>query len=654
MSSVILVHGKFPFEKIKKFVNQTTKIIALDTDAEKILQNNNIKYVDAYSYSSTDSNKNCVDWLNDWSCKKIYGDKTIKTVLLEDNFSYWWCMEQWLYYSFLYRDSFSKIIEFFDIILAIIQKENPKKIFYLDNGTLWGKVIKLIVQKKYSNISLKPIKISRSIINIFTEKYRPLIIKVFLRGHIFARKCVWKYEKIIQKHSSSKSKGSVPVVFAAETHRWDKVVHPDVPTALEGDPHILPITTQIRNAHVTYIDMGERNFDFNIFIKKSKSPDDRILLEKYYGLKEMVASRKIVKQLLKKIREIEKTKQFIESWDYKGINIWDIAKPQFDAYFTYRLEGHVRDYVSIKMMIEKEHPKMFIFPGESGELSYIFFKVCRENNIPCIGIQHGTLGYSSVVIHKKEEFDATMPESLPTPNFLLLYGRYYMELLSKKGNYPLHKIKIIGNVRFDSYKNKPGTKNALLKKYNVKKKRPVMLFITQILPFPSEEEIINRAIFNAAKKLGFELIVKLHPGEKDDSPYRKMASEIGVPINILLTAATNELVYISDLMIGFESTLNYEAMIYNIPIININFGKRKNWLHFVDKGAAFPVTSPEQVIPAIHKVMYDSHTRLLLEKNMKKVLFDDCYKMDGKAAQRAAHIVEDILIHSREKKKNNA
>jgi hypothetical protein len=645
MQSILLVYGKFPINKIKRFLDADFKIVALDADSENILRDNGTKYIDTYHYELPDSNKNCIDWMNDWSCRKIDGQKNIKDVLLHDNFSYWWCMDQWLYYSFIYKDSYLKVIEYVDTIIAIAEKEHTSTIHYLDDGTLWSKTIRMVFNDKRYNKKPIAIKTKRPLLESIKENFRPLAIKIFLRAHILMRKLLWSIKN--KGRDTTLGREKKYKILAAETHRWEVINHPKVHGSIEGDPHVFPITSQIRNAAITYIDIGERNLDFKMLSRKAAAPDDRILLEKYIGFNEILETRRIEKKFRSAITRLVKTQKFIRSWDYRGFNIWDLAAPQFLTYFRYRIEGQIRNYIGIRKMIQIERPDAFIFPGESGDLAYMFFKICRDSNIPCIGIQHGTLGYSAVIIHRKEEFEKDNPASMPTPNYLLIYGEYYKKLISDIGNFPADKIRIVGNVRFDFYAGKRLDKDVLMKKYGMKKGKPIMLFITQVLPFPSEEDIINNAVFKAAKELGFQLIIKQHPAEKSSAAYDKLVSDYDIPALILRAASTNELIFICDIMVGFESTLNYEGMIYGKPIININFGKRVNWLPFVKKGAAYPVTKPDQVIPAINKVLNDRKILSSLKSNMKKVLFEDCYKIDGLAATRIKDIVEGLLKDKR-------
>ncbi|MEM2916056.1 MAG: hypothetical protein QXT19_01740 [Candidatus Woesearchaeota archaeon] len=138
METVLFVHNNPPLKRLP--INKGVQVVALDVSSSAALESAGIRHKTASDYPVPDSNKRAVDFLNAWSCKPLLDGKNIKEIMAYDGFSLWWCMEYWLYYSFLYRDPLGKIIEAVDVVGAVLKSEKPKTVVFIDDGTLilWG------------------------------------------------------------------------------------------------------------------------------------------------------------------------------------------------------------------------------------------------------------------------------------------------------------------------------------------------------------------------------------------------------------------------------------------------------------------------------------------------------------------------------------
>ena len=277
------------------------------------------------------ANQKAVDFLNEWSCKKFNG-KTIKEYMTYDGFSFWWCAEFWLYYSWLYRDSLLKIVE---------NLNNPKK-------------------EKFS----------------IKKFIRPWGIKQFMRWHSVARKVYWGYLNLLNFEDEQPLQGRK--IMSISSYNWRPVEHPAVKEGTIGDPYTTPITEYLQEYNNVFVDATMREYrGFHILKEKARSGQKHILLEQYVSIKDILTISKRAKQIRKQIKELEKTKEFQDSWIIDNINIWHLIKPQFDCYFANRLEGHMLEYWCAKTLLAYEKPDIVIYPCEGGDLAYVFFKLCK-------------------------------------------------------------------------------------------------------------------------------------------------------------------------------------------------------------------------------------------------------------------------------------
>jgi hypothetical protein len=636
MDTVVFVHGKLPQGAVPQ--GKDVQVIALDITASLALTAANIPHKTADKYPVPDSNKRAVDFLNEWSAKPVLDNFTIKDLLAHDGFSFWWCMEQWLYYSFLYRDPLNKIIEAIDVVQTVLKTERPKNVTYVNDGTLFSRVIPMLA----SNAKLQPIARTRPMQERFKEAIRPWGIQEFFRWHIRARRLIWTLQR--PRHRLQAHKGKH--VLAVCAYHWRMVEHPSLAKPMLGDPYITPIVDQLKGDAITYVDGTQREYvGFDALKRKAKSDQRHVLLEQYVSGDEAREATRAIKKLRHTAKQLERSPEFKSSWMLDGIDLWPLIAPQFRCYFARRLEGHLLDYVSVKALLTHEQPNLVIYPCEGGDLAYIFYKLSAERRIPSVGIQHGTMSYSPLTVHAKDEMCSGKPQCLPRPTKLLVYGPYYRDYLVEHGDYPKDELAVIGNLRYDNY---GGTqklvKKEMTKKYGFDGTKPIILYATQVMPTPKEGEEITRAVFRAAKELDLPLIVKQHPGEPSDAFYHTLAQEMGMSPPIIKHTSTLELITATDVMIGSESTLNYEAMILGKPIIILNFGGgRKDWMSFAQDGAALGVYHPEDVVPALKKALYDPRVRAELEEGMRVLFAAHCYRADGKAAERAVHIIKELL-----------
>lgn len=606
--------------------------ISCNSDATEFLQEKGVKYKTARDYALPDSNKRAVDFLNEWSQKK-FGDQTIKDAMLHENFSFWWCMKQWFFYSFMYCSSFASVVSTIDFVRAVLNEEKPNSIVYLGDKSLLSCVIPVLAK---SDVTLNAIDNGFSKARAILPSFKPFAIKQFFRLHSFARRIMWSFLQKNKKRNLT-SGG----VLAVCSYHWRSVDHPAFSSPIKGDAYISPIFAYLPDVPVTLVDATQREYvGFDALKEKAKSSNVHVLLEQFLQMNDFISARNIIQRIRREVRELSQDSSFEESWNLEGINLWQFLEPQFWCYFNHRLEGHILDFICVKRMVAEVKPKVVVYPCEGGDLAYVFFYHAKENMIPSVAIQHGTMTYSSLTIHSKEELSEEVT-SLPRPTVLLVYGQYYKELLMT-GKYPESEIQIMGNLRYDHFAKPKLSKSVLSQKYDIDTEKKVIMYLTQILPDVAETTAITTAVFRAAKKLDLPLIVKQHPGEMSDSLYHSLAKEFGIKPIITKTASTLELLQVSDVLIGCESTLDYEAMILGVPVIITHFNSQLS-LPFVKEGAAVSVTSEEQVTSAIEKTLLDQKLRAKLANSAGELVLAHCYKIDGKAAYRASCVIKRYL-----------
>jgi len=239
---------------------------------------------------------------------------------------------------------------------------------------------------------------------------------------------------------------------------------------------------------------------------------------------------------------------------------------------------------------------------------------------------------------------------------LAVINKYSRDLLVE---YKVKKIiRITGSLHYDdSLKVIKKDKTKILDKYNLKKNgKRFVLFISQPLYTRNITHLsLNdylkhiQKIFNELKEFynkkneKFIFLIKIHPLENIDD-YKKFF--IDQNIKIFQKADNYELIKISDLCIGFYSTVLQNAIIIGKPVISLNIFNLdiirigKNVI-----GLKKTINSWEK----FHKILEEIHQN---KYNLLENINSDMIIKDGKCYQRTIKLIENIINISNKRNRN--
>ncbi|MDY6834945.1 MAG: UDP-N-acetylglucosamine 2-epimerase, partial [Chloroflexota bacterium] len=138
-------------------------------------------------------------------------------------------------------------------------------------------------------------------------------------------------------------------------------------------------------------------------------------------------------------------------------------------------------------------------------------------------------------------------------------------------------------------------------------------------------------------------LLKIHPREKR-SEYQRLLQGVGlghIPI-IQREVSLYELLVISDLVVGVNSTALLEAMCFGKPVVVVNLYQESDVFGFVTSRAVLNVEDSEVLDSAIQTALYDEDVMLELSEKREKYVYDNAYLIDGKASKRVADLIFDL------------
>ena len=281
----------------------------------------------------------------------------------------------------------------------------------------------------------------------------------------------------------------------------------------------------------------------------------------------------------------------------------------------------------IKLIIKKKI-NLIILYADFNNFEKTFAQIGNLFNIPSIVVQHGIIGNET----------GFMPKSA---DYLLAFGERSKKRLIDFG-YPKKNIILTGSPQFDKYKDL----NIKIKTNKQKK----IVFIMGDSNNPEREiskekwKIVYEMMFKALKKFPeYELIIKCK-GEGDlytlpefiakKENFQNMSNIINInPIDLISDA---------EMVIITNSTMIFDALLLNKPVISINFKEFEKFFCYKDLKSVQTVHNQKELEEAIIKNKIQTKEDLL---EIKKTLKEELSNLNGKASKRVVDVINNILYN---------
>jgi len=285
-------------------------------------------------------------------------------------------------------------------------------------------------------------------------------------------------------------------------------------------------------------------------------------------------------------------------------------------------------FLAYKRFFSNKKISAVLATDENGPISRSFLDAAKYNNIRTIGIQHGAIHQ----LHPNYYF--TKNESKYIPDYTLIWGRKWEELLIGYGNYPPSKLRVVGQLRTDII--------PILKRKEKQNNKFIVVFASQ----PQRDSVLRKQtaqdIFTAVKDLpNVHLVVKLHPQEKNDvGYYHEIAKNVGLSrISILPQSELYQTILESDIVITSFSTVGTEA-IYFGKILLIYDPLNQDLQKYIKGKVAFRVQNSTDIINIVQQVKDKKLASNILQ--YQKFIDYNAYKIDGEVANRVLNFIDSI------------
>jgi len=225
-------------------------------------------------------------------------------------------------------------------------------------------------------------------------------------------------------------------------------------------------------------------------------------------------------------------------------------------------------------------------------------------------------------------------------------GDYARNLFIEQG-VPPDSIVITGQPRFDGILSKSFDRTAFRKQLKLAPDKPVVSLLTdaqvehRLWTARRRRDFISKVLVSFSELPEAQFVIKIHPHESP-TDYQRAVREKGWDIPVSKDIPLHELINASDVVLTGVSTTGLETLIFNKPLIILNFYNQAEYIPYVSSGVAVGVDKARELPAAIRKVLRDPQTKEKTACNRETFLHQHFYLQDGKASQRVSNLILEV------------
>jgi len=211
--------------------------------------------------------------------------------------------------------------------------------------------------------------------------------------------------------------------------------------------------------------------------------------------------------------------------------------------------------------------------------------------------------------HHNGYIHPSRPAGLRLPERTYVFGRWERELLLHESVYRDDEVRVGGSPRLDLVRPDPSARDAMRAELGATPDERVVVVsgswgsMYRGIHYPiCLAGLMDRALPNV------HIVVKLHPGEQDEGPYRavleRAAAVRGLPaprITIVQAVDLYRLLVAADAHLGVHSTVLTEAVVTGTPNLLADSLAAADLLGYVEAGVATPVRDGGDVLAALDR-----------------------------------------------------
>ncbi len=347
--------------------------------------------------------------------------------------------------------------------------------------------------------------------------------------------------------------------------------------------------------------------------------------------------RKVRAKLGKDWHGISNDAGFRDSLSYRGVPVLRYVSNEKLRWMVTKLSPYwAIIYEMISDLIKYSSVKAVIAMNDTINLGRVVATAAEESHIPSIDIQHGAFG--------------SFPARAVAAKWCV-WSDFDRDLLIREG-IPACKLAVAGNPSYDSLISKRYEADAIKKKVRISGG-----YSSVITWAPTAEwflcyhgEDYNERMFQGLQEVAgrcrdVKFLFKPHPSERVKR-FKKILdkSSLGNVSIVDPEQSIDEILYISDIVMSWNSSVLVEAVILDKPIIGMNFFGQSEKVRCVSEGVAIEARGVGELENAIKDITSNNGDIAGSMKRARAAYIEKfLFRADGRASGRIVDILEDLM-----------
>lgn len=288
--------------------------------------------------------------------------------------------------------------------------------------------------------------------------------------------------------------------------------------------------------------------------------------------------------------------------DVGGVDLGPLLAHRVAGWAAANLGRRRRDVARIRALLRRLHPAGVLLADEYHRQDWL--AAAHAEGIPVAAIQHGVIyRWHNGYVH------ATRPAELRLPDRTYVFGRWERDLLTTVSVYRPDEVVVGGSPRLDLVDPMAVDAAGLRTELGVAPdERMVVLSGTWGPMYRRFHYPIALARLFDRPVERVHLVVKLHPSERDEGPYRCIVEGLAAAggfapprITVVQSVDLYRLLAAADAHLGIHSTLLTEAVATGTPNLLATGLAAADLLGYVEAGVAVPVRDADDLRSALDR-----------------------------------------------------
>lgn len=290
----------------------------------------------------------------------------------------------------------------------------------------------------------------------------------------------------------------------------------------------------------------------------------------------------------------------------------------------------------IRRLIARLKPAGLLLADEYHRQDWL--AAARAERVPTVAVQHGLIyRWHNGYIHRSR------PAALRLPQRTYVFGRWERRLLTSESVYRDDEVLVGGSPRLDLISPGPVDREAVRAELGVAPgDRLVVISGTWGTTYRRFHYPLSLARLMDRPLPRVHLVIKLHPGESDDGPYRAVIEGVAAaggfqspPITVVRTIDLYRLLSAADAHLGVHSTVLTEAVAAGTPNLLADTLAGADLLGYVSAGVALPVRNGGDLLAAL-----DSAAGGAIDESARQAFLDDHFEPGDASGRIASDLLE--------------